>query len=119
MGNNKKTVEKYIDGFNKLDHEQISSCLTDDVEWVVPGFFHSHGKEEFENMIENDMFEGCPRITITRLTEENDVVVAEGQVKHKRKDGGELNALFCDVLVMQDAKIKQLTSYLAEIKHDY
>jgi hypothetical protein len=47
--------------------------------------------------------------------EENDVVVAEGKVVVEKKEGGYLNAVFCDVFIMEDAKIKQLTSYLNEI----
>ena len=31
MTENKGTVERYMDGFNKSAHEQISSCLTDDI----------------------------------------------------------------------------------------
>jgi uncharacterized protein len=38
------------------------------------------------------------------------VVVAEGTVQCARKAGGFLNAVFCDVFLMQDAKIRQLTS---------
>ena len=30
----------YLDGFRKNDHEQILSCLTDDIEWTVFGAFH-------------------------------------------------------------------------------
>ena len=43
MTENKKTVEKYMDGFNKLDHQQILSCLTDDIVWDMPGFYHLEG----------------------------------------------------------------------------
>jgi ketosteroid isomerase-like protein len=50
------------------------------------------------------------------MTEENDVVVAEGIVRCARRAGGFLNAVFCDVFVMRDSKISQLTSYLVEIK---
>lgn len=50
------------------------------------------------------------------MTEENDVVIAEGSVRPARKAGGFLNAVFCDVFVMQNAKIKHLTSYLMEAK---
>jgi ketosteroid isomerase-like protein len=28
-----------MDGFRRNDHEQILDCLTDDVEWIVPGAF--------------------------------------------------------------------------------
>lgn len=116
MSENKKTLEKYIDGFNKLDHTQILSCLTDDVEWIIPGFFHITGKSAFDQQIENDEFEGTPEITITRMVEENNVVIVEGRVEHKRKDGGMLKAVFCDVFVMENVKIKQLTSYLHQLQ---
>jgi ketosteroid isomerase-like protein len=116
MTENKKTVETYMDGFKKSNHEQIMSCLTDDVEWEMPGAFHLVGKDAFDKEIENDAFVGSPVITIKRMVEENDVVIAEGTVRVKRKDDGFFNAVFCDVFAMKDAKIKHLTSYLVELK---
>lgn len=116
MTENKKTVEKYLDGFRKSDHVQILSCLTEDVEWEMPGAFHLIGKPAFDKEIENDAFVGSPTITIIRMVEENDVIIAEGQVRVERKDGGFLNAVFCDVFAMTNAKIKRLTTYLAELK---
>jgi ketosteroid isomerase-like protein len=92
------------------------SCLTDDVEWDIPGVFRAVGKAAFDDVIENDAFLGSPTITITRMVEEDDVVVAEGAVRHERKDGGFLNAVFCDVFAMRDAKIRRLTSYVNELK---
>jgi len=116
MTENKKTVERYLDGFNKSDHEQILSCLTEDVEWEMPGAFHLVGKDAFDKEIENDAFVGSPTITITQMVEEHDVVIAEGAVRVKKKDGGFLNAVFCDVFAMKNGKIKRLTTYLAEVK---
>ena len=116
MTENKKTVERYLDGFSKSDHEQILSCLTEDVEWEMPGAFHHVGKRAFDKEIENDAFVGSPTITTTRMVEEDDVVVAEGQVRAKRKDGSVLNAVFCDVFAMTNGRIKRLTTYLAEVK---
>ena len=104
MTENKATIARYIDGFNKSNHEQILSCLTDDVEWTIPGMFHTVGKAAFDKAIENDAFVGRPTITVTRMVEENDVVIVEGTVRHKRKDGGLLNAVFCDVFVMEKQK---------------
>jgi ketosteroid isomerase-like protein len=104
-----------MDGFNKSDHKQILLCLTDDVEWVMPGVFHLVGKDAFGKEIENNNFVGNPVITIKRIMEENDVVVAEGKVVVEKKEGGYLKTVFCDVFIMEDAKIKQLTSYLNEI----
>jgi ketosteroid isomerase-like protein len=104
-----------MDGFRASDHALVLSCLTDDVEWVMPGAFHLRGKEAFDGEIENDAFVGRPTIDVARLVEEDDVVVAEGTVRSARRDGGVLNAVFCDVFVMRDGKIRRLTSYLMEL----
>ena len=115
MTQNQQTVQRYMDGFRTSDHALVLSCLTDDVEWVIPGAFHLCGKEAFDGEIENDAFVGGPTIEVTRLVEEGDVVVAEGTVRSARRDGGTLNAVFCDVFVMRDEKIRRLTSYLMEL----
>ncbi|HUR65663.1 MAG TPA: nuclear transport factor 2 family protein [Chitinophagaceae bacterium] len=109
---NKKVVEKYIEGFNAVDHEKILSCLTDDVIWDMPGFFYHSGKDAFDKEIENDAFTGKPVITITRMVEEGNIVIAEGAVKARMKDGGLFDAVFCDVFHFEKDKIKQLTTYL-------
>ncbi len=116
MSPNKSTVQKYMDAFAKSDHEEVLSCLTEDVEWLLPGAFHLTGKPAFDREIENEAFVGSPTIGVTRMTEENDVVVAEGTVRCARRDGGLLNAVFCDVFEMQDAKVRRLISYLMEVK---
>jgi ketosteroid isomerase-like protein len=113
---NKTTVTEYLAAFRVTDHARILACLTDDVEWVIPGMVHRRGKAEFDAEIENDAFTGRPIITETRLTEENDVVIAEGTVQATKRDGGVLNLVFCDVFEMRGAKIRKLTSYLMEVR---
>ena len=115
VSENKKTVQRYMDAFNELDHEAILACLTDDVEWVIPGAVNRKGKADFDAEIENDAFTGKPVIHVTRLTEENGVVVAEGNVRTTRNDGGVLALEFCDVFEMENGKIRKLTSYLMPI----
>lgn len=100
-----------MDGFIASDRAMILNCLADDIVWYMPGFFHLKGKQAFDKEIENDYFEGKPAIQILRLTEENNVVVAEGSVQCKIKKGGMLDALFCDVFEMEAGKIKRLTTY--------
>jgi ketosteroid isomerase-like protein len=113
---NKEAVQKYMIAFGRLDHAEVLSCLTDDVEWLIPGAFHVTGKDAFDREIENDAFVGKPLIQVTRLVEEHEVVVAEGTVKAARRAGGTLNAVFCDVFLMRGGKIRHLTSYLMELK---
>jgi uncharacterized protein len=112
MTANKRTVEKYMASYNRLDHAEILSCLTDDVEWVMPGAFHVHGKEAFDREIESPCFEGKPAIVVTRMVEENDMVVTEGTVQTTEKGGKKLFLVYCDVFEMQGGKIRRLTSYV-------
>src|SRR5687768_16243487 len=113
---NKQTVQRYMDGFRRTERAQILSCLTDDVERLIPGGFHVKGQDEFGKHIQDEGFVGSPTITVTRLAEEDDVVVAEGTVRTQRTDGEVVNLAMCDVFEMRDGKIRRLTSYLMEPK---
>jgi ketosteroid isomerase-like protein len=115
MSPNKETVQRYMDAFGRSDFEEVLGCLTEDVEWLIPGLVHLRGKEAFEKEARNEAFVGSPDITVTRLVEEDNVVVAEGSVTATRADGGVLDAVFCDVFEMRDGRIARLISYLMEI----
>lgn len=114
MSANRETVEAYMEGFRRTDRAQILACLTDDVEWHIPAAFSIKGKDAFNGHIVDDGFVEAPAITVTRLIEEGDVVVAEGSVRTKRKDGSALTLVFCDVFEMRAGKVARLTSYLME-----
>jgi uncharacterized protein len=116
MTENARTVDAYMDGFRRSDHAQILACLTDDVEWEIPGAFHIRGKDVFDKHIEGEGFISSPAITVTRLMEADDVVVAEGRVRTQRTDGTFLNLVFCDVFEMRAGRIRRLISYLVETK---
>lgn len=115
MTENQRTVERYMEGFRRNDHEMILACLTDDVEWRVPGAFYVTGKEAFDAEIEGEAFVAAPKIVVTRLLEDRDVVVAEGFVHTRRTDGALVNLAMCDVFDMQDGRIRRLTSYLMSV----
>lgn len=116
MSENKKTVERYMNGFRRTDRPLILGCLTEDVEWEIPGFFLARGKSEFAKHIVDEGFSGQPEITVTRLTEEHDVVIAEGDVRAHRSDGTPMRVVFCDVFEMEHGLIRKLISYLVEVK---
>jgi ketosteroid isomerase-like protein len=103
-------------GFRVSDHAEILSCLTEDVEWEIPGMLHSRGKAAFDKEIENDAFVGKPDIVVTRVIEEDDVVVAEGSVRTQKRDGSVVRLRFCDVFLMEAGKIRRLTSYLTDFQ---
>jgi uncharacterized protein len=115
MTTNRQTVASYMEGFRRDDHPRILACVTDDVEWVLPGAFHARGKAEFAQHIVGDCFVPGPEIDITRTVEAGDVVVAEGIVRTRSRDGVVLTLAFCDVFEMARGKIRRLTSYLVTL----
>lgn len=112
MSEQKQIVEKYMEGFRTTNHEKILSCLTEDVVWECPGFYLHNGITAFDKEIENPNADGHPDIKVVRLVEEGNIVVAEGAVKAKMKDGSKLDLVFCDVFHFRNGKISKLTSYL-------
>ena len=115
MSPNKRTVERCLDGFGKSDARQVVSCLTEDVEWMVPGAFHLSGKAAFNEQLGEHEAQGPPTIEVFRLVEEDDVVVAEGTVRTSYAPGEITNLAFCDVFLMRDGLIRHLTTYLVKI----
>lgn len=109
---NQQTVERYMEGFRRTDREMVLSCLTADVEWLIPGAFHVHGQEAYASHILDEGFAPYPDIRVTRMVEQGDIVVAEGEVRAGRTDGTFFDLVFCDVFEMRGAKIRKLTSYV-------
>jgi ketosteroid isomerase-like protein len=114
--NNKKVVETFMEGYYTGDNAKILSCLTEDVIWELVGFFNLIGKDQFEKELNNEAADGNPTITISQLVEEGNIVVAEGTVKGKLKNGGIMDALFCEVFHFDNGRVKKLTTYHIEKK---
>lgn len=120
MPDNKDVVRRYIDGFNRSDHQQILSCLTDDIRWTVFGAFRLEGKEAYDAEIENPAFTGSPSITITRMVEEDDVVMAEMTLEAQRATGETMRAAMGEVFVFRGGKIEERRAYVVElVENDY
>jgi uncharacterized protein len=120
MSNNKDVVRAYIDGFNKSDHDQILGCLTDDIRWTVFGAFRLEGKEAYDAEIENPAFTGSPAVTITRMVEENDVIMAEMTLEAQRATGETMRAAMGEVFVFREGKIAERRAYVVELEeNDY
>lgn len=109
---NKQVVERYVDGFNKLDPAQILSCLTDDNRWT----YLVSGKQSWDEYVEGMGITGPARTTITRMVEEDDVVMAETTVEAMRWTGELMCAVTGEVFVMRDGRIAERRAYVVELK---
>ena len=111
----KQAIEAYFEGFRRSDHAMILALLTDDVVWDLPGFRHLEGKPAFDGEIENPAFEGSPDLTIDRLVEEGDTLVAIGTGEGRHREAGPFRFAFCDVFTFQDDLIERVESYLVPL----
>ncbi|MGA7924316.1 MAG: nuclear transport factor 2 family protein [Thermoplasmata archaeon] len=115
MSPNKKLVETYL---TTSDKPKRGPLLADDVEWVewVDGVPSSgaitRGKEAYlKNYGDNEL-----RGEVHRLTEENNVVVAEGTAHVTKKDGSSFSVRFVDIFELENGKIKRKSSFGALVK---
>jgi ketosteroid isomerase-like protein len=107
----KDIVDRYIEGFRCSDHDQILSCLTDDVVWELHGHKTIQGKGEFDAEIESDGFEGSPTIVVDRMIEEGDSVVAVGGGSVTRAGGDAARFVFCEVFRFDGDAIRRLDTF--------
>ena len=115
MADRKAVVSQYFEGFRRSDHEAVLACLTDDVVWDLPGFKHLEGKAAFDDEIENPAFEGSPALTVDRLVEEGDVVVAVGTGSTTRVGGQSMAFAFCDVFTFDGPLVRRVESYVVPL----
>ena len=89
----------------------VLDCVTDDVKWNLLGWQSLKGKDQFAAEIRNDAFVGTPDLTIERMVEDEDLVVALGAGRARLRDGGELEFVFSDVFFFEGSKIRRLDTY--------
>jgi ketosteroid isomerase-like protein len=119
MSRNLQTVNTYLDGFRKNDHEQILSCLTDDIQWTVFGGFRLTGKDAYDKAIDGaPEFIDPPELEVVRMVEQDDVVMAELTGVAKRAAGGEMRMSMAEVFVMRDGKIAERRAWVIELKEN-
>jgi uncharacterized protein len=112
---NKKLIETYL---ATTDKSKLGPLLTDDVEWVEwgdgvpPSGIVTRGKEDhLKNYGDNKL-----RSEVHRLTEENNVVVAEGTAHVTKKDGSSFSVRYVNIFELESGKIKRKSSFGALIK---
>ncbi|MFI7321939.1 nuclear transport factor 2 family protein [Streptomyces venezuelae] len=117
MSKHKAIVERYREGVLSGDHEQVLALVTDDVVWESLGQTRVQGKDALRGVVQNKdgvAAQGVvkrPEITVDRLIEEGDTVVATGRAALALPTGGRAEFLFCDVFTFAGDAISHLESY--------
>lgn len=116
MSSRKGTVDAYFDGFRAGDHDAILALLSDDVVWAIHGHARTEGKEAFDREIENDAFEGSPKLTVERLIEEGDTVVAPHVGEGRLRGGDAFRFAGVTVFDFDGDLISRVESYIVPLQ---
>jgi uncharacterized protein len=115
VSSRKRTIDAYFDGFRASDHEAILALLSDDVVWVIHGHERTEGKDAFDREIENEAFEGSPKLTVERLIEEGDNVVAPHLGEGRLRGGGAFRFAGVTVFGFDGDLISHVESYIVPL----
>jgi ketosteroid isomerase-like protein len=118
LSRNKRVVERYLEGLRRSDHEQILSCLTDDIVWTVFGAFRLQGKEAYDAAIEGPGFVVSPELHVVRMVEEGDTVMAELTGTALRPDGTKMRMAMGEVFVFHDGLIFERRAFVIPLEVD-
>jgi uncharacterized protein len=89
----------------------VLGCLADDVVWEIYGQTTITGKDAFDAAIENEAFVGSPQLSLHRLVEEDDVVVAVGSGRMTPRDGDPISFVFTEVFTFTGDVVSRLETF--------
>jgi len=115
VSSNKKLIETYL---TTTDKSKLGPLLADDVEWVEwgdgvpPSGVVTRGKQAHIQNYGDDALRG----EVHRLTEEDNVVVAEGTAHVTKRDGSSLSVRYVNIFEVENGQIKRKSSFGALIE---
>jgi uncharacterized protein len=111
MTSNKDVVQRYLEGFRRMDRAAILECLCEDFTWVLHGHRSTQGKAAFAAEINDDFFEGRPVIEIERMVEEGDEIAITGHGVVTKQGGETAKFVFSEVFVFSQRRIHRLETF--------
>ena len=111
---NKQIVEKVNAGFGANDPEVFLENSKNDVRWTMAGEETRTGVDTIRDWMKSMGEMEPPKFTVSNLIGERDIVVANGDMTMKNKEGQTESYAFCDVYRFEGGKIGELTSYVVK-----
>ena len=84
--------------------------------WDLPGYRQLQGKEDFDAEIENPDFEGSPTLTVDRLVEEGDTVVALDVGQGHQRGGVVHRFAFSTAFTFRSGRICRVESLVVPLR---
>ena len=115
MTKKEKLLQSINEAFAKSDIDFIIEHVTDDISWTAVGDFTVTGKEAFSETLKSMQSEEPYHLEIKNIITHGNSAAVDGLMK---SSNGKTYA-FCDIYSFEgfsDPKIKEMTSYVIEIK---
>lgn len=109
-----KFLKEFNKAFAKNDTDFIIKNVTDDIQWTVTGDVTVMGKEDFMQALKQMESDEPYEIDIKNIITHGDSASVNGEMKSA---DGKIYA-FCDVYSFKDSLIKEMTSYVIELKEN-
>ncbi|UKJ07663.1 nuclear transport factor 2 family protein [Solitalea lacus] len=111
---NKELIIRLNEFFALGNVNAFLEYCSEDVRWGMMGTTPLVGIESVREAMTAEEFSEPPIINVRNVIAEGDMVMAEGFMSMKKKDGSTFNADFCDIYKLKEGKIKELNSYVVE-----
>lgn len=113
---NKEIIHEVTSAFVRADIETVLKYCHEDLVWTMFGYPPMHGKEPLRRSNNMENLKQPPDFNMLELIVEGDNVVSRGNMTMELKDGKTEFCEFCDIYRLKDGKIKELLSYVVDIK---
>lgn len=111
---NKEVVEKVNAAFAEGSVEGFLTHCSEDIVWTMIGEEKRSGKKVIRDWMSSMEGQEPPKFTVDNLLADGDLVVANGDMTMKDKDGKIEPYSYCDIYRFSDANITELTSYVVK-----
>jgi len=97
-------------------NEEFILLCAEDVEWTLLADSPTtmKGREAMRAFMASSTPEGSepPKFTVNNMIAEGEVVVSNGEMTMKSKDGGSVPYAYCDIYRFRDGKIAKLLTFM-------
>lgn len=119
LNENKQLLQRFFDAGNRGDMDACMALFSDNIVWTNMGSTSLsgtyQGKQELGEKLLGPLFgqlKAGIHMTVTRMTAEDNRVVAECEGKAETLDGRAYNNRYCWVATTENGKIIEITEYL-------
>lgn len=118
---NKELIKKINAAFIKGKVERVAGYIDRNIRWNIVGMPQIKGKDDFIKTKEMMLRESFPNIKIKNIVAEGDFVVVESadidesDTDKEIKSGKPFTPSYCDIYLIRNGKIYELTTYIVDV----